>query len=257
MSSRIFTAVVAPLLLGVFTAIVVNFAVVELFQTWTLQGEDVRIPMETFDGAQWSTPNTRSAVTLASNKYGQFQVHSVLTDKGTIADNWLWTNDRDQVNIFVRIFIAFLSALQVNIPYLNLKIQVSSNKFLITRENRYGLKSESYSAPNGYVRKNETAMEAAKRVLRESIDIVSSSISSMGVYRIQVNRGGGFLHMFYANDVTFSDQSLSTQRLRRKKYKKIYLVTKDELLDILSRKLDPIGEIQWAATLGMGILQLT
>ncbi len=56
-----------------------------------------------FEGEIWHTPATLSSRTLVSNKYGQFQVHSVLIEKGTIAQDWLWTNDRDQVHVVVSI----------------------------------------------------------------------------------------------------------------------------------------------------------
>jgi hypothetical protein len=72
-------------------------------QTRSRGADQVDIPMELFEGQHWHTPATKSSKTLASNKYGQFQLHTVLTEQGTIAENWLWTNDRDQVNVIVRV----------------------------------------------------------------------------------------------------------------------------------------------------------
>lgn len=78
------------------------------FHAWTgmmryaTYGSDtIEIPMTTFDGQMWTTNSTVNAVTLASCKYGQFQSHTVRTDNGEIAKEWLWTNDRDQINIMV------------------------------------------------------------------------------------------------------------------------------------------------------------
>lgn len=89
-------------LLGVFTAITVFIVVTVVFKhSASSRVNTITIPMENFDGSQWSTPNTMAASTLASCKYGQFQSHTVRTETGETASNWLWTNDRDQVNILV------------------------------------------------------------------------------------------------------------------------------------------------------------
>ena len=61
--------------------------------------------------------------------------------------------------------------------------------FMISREHRYGLQSESYSAVNGYVRKGETPQIAAIRILKEDFGIIPGKLENMGMYRIQVNRG--------------------------------------------------------------------
>lgn len=49
-----------------------------------INSESVAIPMTTFNGDQWFTPSTLSVTTLASNKYGQFQSHSVKTENGQV-----------------------------------------------------------------------------------------------------------------------------------------------------------------------------
>lgn len=64
--------------------------------------------MQLFEGQDWRTAATKSSKTLASNRYGQFQIHSVLTEQGTLAENWLWTNDRDQVNVVVSNYLDFI-----------------------------------------------------------------------------------------------------------------------------------------------------
>lgn len=69
------------------------------YRTYTTAQVD--IPMTTFEGSQWTTNSTMGATTLASCKYGQFQSHTVRTDSGVIAKDWLWTNDRDQINVLV------------------------------------------------------------------------------------------------------------------------------------------------------------
>lgn len=77
---------------------------------------EITIPMSKFEGEMWKTNNTLAVVTLASCKYGQFQSHTVKTDSGKVAKNWLWTNDRDQVNILVS--WTFLFTLHYHINYL-------------------------------------------------------------------------------------------------------------------------------------------
>lgn len=71
----------------------------------------VEIPMTTFEGSQWTTNSTMGATTLASCKYGQFQSHTVRTDSGVVAKDWLWTNDRDQINILVFIVVRLIECM--------------------------------------------------------------------------------------------------------------------------------------------------
>ena len=61
--------------------------------------------------------------------------------------------------------------------------------FMISRERRYGLHSESYSALNGYIRSHENYTAAAERILSEGYGIASGRLEYTGKYRIQVNRG--------------------------------------------------------------------
>lgn len=61
--------------------------------------------------------------------------------------------------------------------------------FMISRERRYGLDADSYSAVNGYVRHGETPRSAAMRVLHEGYGVNPGELGSTGTYRIQVNRG--------------------------------------------------------------------
>lgn len=60
---------------------------------------------------------------------------------------------------------------------------------MISRERRYGLNAESYSALNGYVRSGETPERAALRILHDDYEVLPGELVSTGSYRIQVNRG--------------------------------------------------------------------
>ena len=61
--------------------------------------------------------------------------------------------------------------------------------FMISRERRYGLDAESYSAINGYVRHGETSHSAARRILQHGYGVNPGDLVRTGTYRIQVNRG--------------------------------------------------------------------
>lgn len=131
----------------------------------------------------------------------------------------------------------------------------SNDHILISREKRYGLLRESYSAPNGYVRTEESPLDTAYRVLNE-FRLSSSSVTTLGSYRIQVNRGGGFSHIFFAANTSFIDNHVPQLRAGSNLGKKKYIVvSRDELRRILKKGDESVGEIQWAATLGMGLLK--
>ena len=135
-----------------------------------------------------------------------------------------------------------------------MRLGPSNDRILITREKRYGLPQESFSAPNGYVRTGETARDTVDRILLDEFHLKSDLVTSLGSYRIQVNRGGGFLHIFVAENASYVDDHLFQLRLLPKSNKKSLVVSRDELLRILKQGEGAVGEIQWAATLGMGLL---
>ncbi len=120
-----------------------------------------------------------------------------------------------------------------------------SNKFILSRERRYGLWAESYSALNGYVRNGEVANQSAARILLNDYALQAPTLFYLGAFRIQVNRGGGFLHSFIALNATRIDDISSR--------KKRVLVSKHELLKMLLSK-DRVLEAQWASTLALAVL---
>jgi hypothetical protein len=224
---------VAAFTCGMALALLAFHAANRASQYQVYSSAQVDIPMTNFDGFQWTTNHTMAAVTLASCKYGQFQSHTVKTESGEIAKDWLWTNDRDQVNILVQIG--------------------DGDMFMVSREHRYGLHAESYSAPNGYVRLGENPTTAALRVLRLDYGIIPGDLQTTGSYRIQVNRGGGFLHTFIARNSTAI--AVHPDMVAPAAPKKKIILSKRKIIDmLLSGKL--ILEAQWAGALAIGVLMV-
>lgn len=80
----------------------------------------------------------------------------------------------------------------------------------------------------------------------------------LGAYRVQVNRGGGILHAFYAKNCEYLNNATTSSNniiLNDQDYEKqnIKLLTKNELLDIILKKQE-IGEAQWLATISTALL---
>lgn len=131
----------------------------------------------------------------------------------------------------------------------------NSNRFMITLERRYGLWSESYSALNGYVRFGENASSSALRVLEEEHGLHATLLQPTGKYRVQVNRGGGFLYTFIARNCTAYPKNISSLKRLRLGNSKQIIIEKDDLISLLLEK-NRVQEAQWAASLALGVLSL-
>lgn len=119
---------------------------------------------------------------------------------------------------------------------------------MLSKEHRYGLWNSSISALNGYIHINESSQDSARRVLRQHGGI-AADMQPLGKYRVQVNRGGGFLHIYLARGCSFrslkSDRSTVVQYLR---------VSRTELIGLLSS--GAVLEAQWAASLALALVAL-
>lgn len=101
----------------------------------TTNTDEIKIPMDPFPEPAWRTPQTLATRTLTSTSFARFEIHQVLTDSGTIVDDWLWTDERSHVNILVHL--------------------KDENKYLLFHQKKYGLEKPMYAAIGGLFEKGE------------------------------------------------------------------------------------------------------
>merc|ERR1711871_226526 len=148
--------------------------------------------MDPFPEPAWRTPSTLSVTTVASTPFARFEIHKVRTESGAIIDDWLWTDERQHVNILVHL--------------------KNEDKYLVFRQKKYGLDKPHIAMIGGLFKsENEQPEECASRELLEETGLVAGEMIRLGSYRVQVNRGGGILHAFLAkNCVRASSQQLQS-----------------------------------------------
>ena len=153
----------------------------------------------------------------------------VKTESGDIVNDWLWTDERSHVNILVHL--------------------KEENKFLMFFQKKYGLEKPYYATLGGLFNKGETGLECATRELLEETGLEAEELIDLGRYRVQVNRGGGILHTFYAKNCIKSKKKKISDDYEKQEHRKL---TRDELLKITLN--GEVGEAQWVATVALGLL---
>lgn len=191
--------------------------------------EKLPIPMIDFPEPAWRTPSTLNVRTVTSTPFARFEIHQVKTESGEIINDWLWTDERSHVNILV-----------------HLKDQ---DKYMMFYQKKYGLSKPHYATIGGLFNVGDTPEGCARRELLEETGLEAGELIYLGAYRVQVNRGGGILHAYYAKNCVKAKTSKKSDDYETQEVK---LLTKEELLkQVLSHN---IGEAQWLATVATGIL---
>ena len=117
--------------------------------------------------------------TVASTPFARFEIHKVKTESGAIIKDWLWTDERSHVNILIHL--------------------KAENRYLLFHQKKYGLERPYYAAIGGLFEIDDTPFGCANRELLEETGLEAEMVY-LGKYRVQVNRGGGILHAFYAKN---------------------------------------------------------
>ena len=126
----------------------------------------------------WRTEQTNSVKTLYASDYALIELHKV-TIEDKIVNNWLFVEYPSHVNIVIR---------------------DKNGQFILLYERKYGLRYATLSTVGGEVNVGESPLEAAKREILEELQMEAAIWSCLGTYRVNVNRGGGFVSLFFAID---------------------------------------------------------
>ena len=199
---------------------------------------DMIIPMEDFQGESWRTPTTLETKIVASTKFARCEVHKVKTENGKIINDWIWTDEREHVNILVHL--------------------KNEDKYLLFRQLKYGLERPYLALVGGLFNENESALDCAIRELLEETGLIAEEMINLGRYRVQVNRGGGILNAFLARNAVPKDghntfhQLLSSEQGGDYEKQTVVKLTLNEVIDYALK--GEIGEAQWTAVAALGVL---
>ena len=189
----------------------------------------IAVPMDAFPEPAWRTPATLGARVVTSTPFARFEIHKVRTESGVIVNDWLWVDERSHVNILVHL--------------------KEENKFLLFHQKKYGLDKGYYALIGGLFNEGETGVECARRELLEETGLEAGELIDLGRYRVQVNRGGGILYAYYAKNCVKSKLRKASDDYEKQEMRKL---TRKELVEVA--KKGEIGEAQWAAAVGLGLL---
>lgn len=78
-----------------------------------------------FPEPPYTSPRTMGRRIVVASEFARFEVHHVLRDDGSIAEDWLWSDERAHVNILVHL--------------------KADNKYMLFRQTKYGLNSFKYA----------------------------------------------------------------------------------------------------------------
>lgn len=195
----------------------------------TYVGSDIRIPMDEFPEPPWRTPSTLAARTIASTPFARFEIHKVLTESGEVVKDWLWTDERSHVNILVHL--------------------KGEDKYLMFHQKKYGLEKPYYAVIGGLFNLGETGIQCAERELLEETGLEAENLVDLGRYRVQVNRGGGILYAYLAQNCVKSSKRKKSDDYEKQEHRKL---TRNELIKVTLA--GEVGEAQWVAATALGLL---
>lgn len=164
------------------------------------------------------------------------ELHSILTEDGTLIEGWGWMDQSDHVNVVVRL--------------------VDSNgneKFPVFKQKKYGLYRRSFAPVGGGMEPGETAEETARRELLEEMRLECSNWHSFQVegFRVDANRGAGFVHIFLAQECTNATIAASKDTKDLEAQELVYLSREELQRHILN---GDFSEVKWNASFLLALL---
>ena len=195
----------------------------------------------------WKDGITLDVKTIYESKFARFQIHKVLLEDGkTVVDDWLWYDEQDQINVLVE--------------------DINGN-YVVFYQSKYGIETPTYAIVGGLIEVNENPLDAAKRELKEEVNMVSTEWIELGSYRAAANRGGGRTYTYLARHATTIIQKENGNIVESSKRtdsvpvpvvgelerQDIIKLTREELIEYL---LDgKFQEIKWTATIALALLK--
>jgi ADP-ribose pyrophosphatase len=198
-------------------------------ETVSSESSSIAIPMQPFPEPAWRTPSTLEVRTVTSTPFARFEIHKVRTESGQIVNDWLWTDERAHVNILVHL--------------------QKEDRYMLFYQSKYGLKGKKHATVGGLFNVGDTPLTCAKRELLEETGLETNEMIYLGAYRVQVNRGGGILHAFFARNCIRSHSWKASDDYEKQEKR---LLTREQLINVTLS--GDIGEAQWLATVSTALV---
>ncbi|TFJ80327.1 hypothetical protein NSK_008332 [Nannochloropsis salina CCMP1776] len=112
-------------------------------------------------------------VPVVSTSFGVCEIHKVKAEDGSVLDGWLWFDEKDQINVLVR-----LEAEAGTGAGEGMTGGEEDRKFLVFEQKKYGYQGLSLAPIGGLVEPGEDALMAAKRELLEEAGLGMCMIST-------------------------------------------------------------------------------
>jgi len=190
-----------------------------------------------YQGELYRSASTVDVKPLVSNKRISVESHSMLSEDGQIISDWIFINEPNQINVLVH--------------------EQSSDKFILFRQQKYALPGINYAVLGGTIEGHEIDLDAAKRELKEELQLQSNEWIPLGKYRVNVNRGEGNVSLFFAkNSTPLSNERMIENQLAfdELEHQQKVRLTRNELTDLLLK--GQIAEVKWSACVALALLHL-
>jgi ADP-ribose pyrophosphatase len=166
---------------------------------------------------------------------------------GRVIDDWLWIDYHDRINVLVQ----------------DPKSSRDNPSFLILKQTKYALSSESLAVVGGIIEPNEDPLVAAKREIDEELHVSCNYWIQLGKYRTDVNRGMGWVHPYLARDCIYSTTIQNVNGNSEKgndvgafdiERQNVQSMTLSEVKDAV--KKEKFVEVQWSNTVALAMLHI-
>jgi len=135
--------------------------------------------------------------------------------------------------------------------YVNVVAVTAEGLFICFRQTKYSVDGVTLAPVGGYLEEGEDPLAAARRELLEETGYESPEWKSLGAYPVDGNHGGGFAHLFLAQQA----RKIAAPRADDLEEQELLLLERAEVKSALDR-----GEfkvLSWTAAFAMALLALS
>jgi 8-oxo-dGTP pyrophosphatase MutT (NUDIX family) len=199
-------------------------------------------------------------------------------DEPMVVSGWKWFDVPDQVNVIVSVTwrvgksqfpdalveCSSQEKLLASRPRCSQRVRdddlagegEEEEYFVLFRQRKYGYHGDSYAVVGGVMEPSDSAspQRAAEREVKEELSLGScDSWASFGSYRTDVNRGGGFVNLFFARRCRPLAESVAAVGIDDLEDQAVFLVTRGRLMEIALTS-GAVKEVKWAAMVALTLL---
>ena len=175
----------------------------------------------------WKTLSRRTI--LNHSKYLAVEEHAVELPDGRVIPDWPWIITPD---------------------YVNVAAMDSDGRFLIFRQNKYGIDGTSFAPVGGYLEPGEDPLAAARRELLEETGYAADDWIDLGHYVVGGNRGiaTGYLYLARVARRVAEPDADDLEEME------LLLLSRDEVETAL--KAGEFKVLSWATAMALALLRV-